>query len=194
MSKRARLRPLLNPRMIGLALLCACGAALAQTPAAPAPAAPAAPATHLPDGANAIQETFGDWRVACLTRDKVKRCSMTQEQANSKTQQRVLAIELGGGADKLEGILVLPFGVALERGVALQLDDQAAQAPLRYSTCLPAGCIVPVRFDAKFVTALRGGTALKGKIGVEGAPDQTFSISLKGFGTALDRLVVLLKG
>lgn len=178
-------------RSMGLALAaCASiGAAQAQTAAAPA-----APAAQLPNGANSVEETFGDWRVACLTRDNVKRCAISQEQANSQTRQRVLAIELGGGADKLDGILVLPFGLVLDRGVTLQLDDQAAQAPLRFRTCLAVGCVVPVHFDGKFLAALRSGTSLKGKVGVEGAADQTFAISLKGFATALDRMMVLLKG
>ena len=140
------------------------------------------------------QETFGDWRVLCATQGPAKRCVATQEQSSTQTRQRVLAIEMALNADKLEGVLVLPFGLLLDRGVVLQLDEQPAQPAQRFRTCLPAGCVVPVSFDAKSIAALRAGTALKIKVVVESGQEQGLAISLKGLAQALDRLPALLKG
>jgi invasion protein IalB len=174
--------------------LCAAAAAAfhvssarAQAPAAPAPAA----AASLPGGSTSLQETFGDWRVVCVVEGTAKRCVMTQEQVNQQSRQRVLAVELSGAADKLDGVLVLPFGLALERGVALQVNDQPAQSPLKFRTCLPGGCLVPLNFDAKTAAAFRAATTLKAKAVADNGQDQPFTISLKGFGQALDRVAVL---
>jgi len=171
----------------GLALACciSCSGAQAQ---------PAPQAAQLPGGANSLQESFDDWRVICATQGTVRRCTVAQEQSSAQSRQRILAIELGMNGDKLEGILVLPFGLVLDRGAALQLDDQPAQAALRFRTCLPAGCLVPISFDAKTTAALRKGGSLKVKVGLENGQDQTLPISLKGFATALDRLTALMKG
>lgn len=169
--------------------------AQAAKPAAPAQA-PATGATQSggQPAPEVQQETFGDWRVLCATQGPAKRCVATQEQSSTQTRQRVLAIEMALNADKLEGVLVLPFGLLLDRGVVLQLDEQPAQPAQRFRTCLPAGCVVPVSFDAKSIAALRAGTALKIKVVVESGQEQGLAISLKGLAQALDRLPALLKG
>jgi invasion protein IalB len=161
--------------------------AQAQAPAAPPPAASAT----LPGGATSLQETFGDWRVACVVEGAAKRCSLTQEQVNQQSRQRVLAIEVSSAGDKLDGVLLMPFGLALDRGVSLQINDQPGQTSLKFRTCLPGGCLVPLSFDGKIVAALRAGTTLKAKAIADGGQDQPFTISLKGFGQALDRVAVL---
>jgi invasion protein IalB len=59
------------------------------------------------------------------------------------------------------GTQLLPFGLALEQGIALQIDGGPATAPLRFRTCLVVGCIVPLTFDVKILAALRKATTLK---------------------------------
>ena len=179
----------------GLALAAAMFASQAWGQAAapkPAPATPAAAPAQ--SGPPPQQETVGDWRIVCVTQGTAKRCTLIQEQTATQNNQRLLAIEMGMNGDKLEGLLILPFGVLLDRGVSLQLDEQATQTSLRYRTCLPVGCVVSVSFDAKSLPALRGGTGLKVKLAVESGQEQTLTISLKGFGQALDRMAVLAKG
>jgi invasion protein IalB len=90
------------------------------------------------------------------------------------------------------GNLVLPFGLLLDAGVALQIDDGQPRDPLRFSTCLPAGCLVPLSFDAETVAALRAGTALRIKAQDTDKKEVTLSVSLKGLAAALDRLKVLV--
>ena len=118
---------------------------------------------------------------------------MSQQQAQ-QNGQRVLAIELAAPAgNTVSGTLVLPFGLALDSGVTFQIDEKPAMAPVRFRTCVPAGCLVNVSFDAATIVALRAGSALKVKATADGGAAAPFSISLQGFGTALDRVATLAR-
>jgi len=178
---------------LGIGLSPACADANRPT-AAPAPAAstpPASPAT-LPNGATSLTEVYGDWTVSCSIQSNAKHCGAKQEQINQQSRQLVLAIELDPVDDRIEGVALLPFGLALESGVALQIDEQPAMAPTRFRTCLPTGCVAPLTFDARTVASLRTGTALKAKVVVDGGGGETvLAISLKGFTAAIDRTAVL---
>lgn len=145
----------------------------------------------MPNGATSLQETYGDWQVACLVLGGDKRCGATQEQTNSQTRQRILALEVVPAGDRIEGVLVMPFGLVLDRGVTLQIDDLSPGSPLKFRTCVAGGCLVPVTFDPRQTLALRGGAALKAKVVVDGGGEIGFSISLKGLASALDRVVAL---
>src|SRR3546814_15001014 len=88
--------------------------------------------------------TYQDWIVACQARDDAARCVMTQIRTAPRTGQRVLAIELrAAGEETVAGVLVMPFGLALSKGVALRVDDGAGEPASDFSTCLPGGCLVP---------------------------------------------------
>jgi len=158
--------------------------------AATAPAAGSSAST-LPGGASSLQETYDDWQVACGQQGGVKRCAMGQQQISKENRQRVLDIELWPAGDKLEGALMLPFGLALDQGVTLQVDDAAPGQPLHFRTCLPGGCVVPLSFDGRSLSALLHGTALKFKAVVDGGGIAPFTISLKGFSGAYNRSVAL---
>ena len=158
--------------------------------AATAPAAGSSAST-LPGGASSLQETYDDWQVACGQQGGVKRCAMGQQQISKENRQRVLDIELWPSGDKLEGALMLPFGLALDQGVTLQIDDAAPGQPLHFRTCLPGGCVVPLSFDGRSLTALLHGAVLKLKAVVDGGGIAPFTISLKGFSGAYNRSVAL---
>lgn len=163
-------------------------AAIAAFMALSAPAV--AQEAGLPGGASSLQETYQDWSLSCQSAPTTV-CAVSQQQTQ-QNGQRVLAIELRKGAEgAVSGNLVLPFGLLLEAGAALQIDDAQPRAPLPFSTCLPAGCLVPLSFDAKTVAALRAGTALKIKVQGMEKNDVALSVSLKGLAAALDRLAVL---
>lgn len=99
---------------------------------------------------------------------------------------------------------MLPFGLLLDNGVALRLENKPLGAQLRFRTCLPAGCLVPLSFDAATLSRLRRGTTLD----VEAVADSDqqratgkllplprkvmFSISLKGFAEGLDRIKAIV--
>ena len=145
----------------------------------------------LPGGASSLNETYQDWRVACVQQAAEKRCALSQVQTQ-QNGQRVLAIELGARTgDVVSGTLVLPFGLALDAGVTLHVDENAPMEPLRFRTCMPGGCLVSISFDAPAVVALRAGAALKATAVADGGTNAQFSISLSGFAAALDRVVAL---
>lgn len=152
-----------------------------------------APPMALPGGASQLQETHGDWRVACAQQPQKPLCVMSQQQSDKESRQLVVAIELrANGTDKAEGTLVLPFGLAVTRPVTVQVDDGAVTT-LSFRTCVPVGCVVPLMFGPPMVSALRKGTVLNVKATADNAQEAGFKISLTGFGSALDRTAALSK-
>jgi invasion protein IalB len=147
----------------------------------------------LPGGASSLQETYQDWLVSCVQQNG-KRCALAQR--TQQNGQQVMAIELvpAGDGETATGTLVLPFGLALDAGVALQADDNPAGAPLRFSTCLSGGCLVPLSLDAALLDGMRGGETLK-VMSKAADSDRAvpLSVSLKGFGAAFDRVNALAK-
>lgn len=151
-------------------------------------------APSLPGGASSLQETFDDWQVNCGLQESKVLCSMVQNQVDSQSRQRVLAVEINALAgDTASGLALLPFGLALANPVTLQIDDSAPSAAIPFRTCLPVGCIIPITFDGATLGALKAGTALKIAATADGGNPANFSVSLKGFSKALDRIAALTK-
>lgn len=158
---------------------------LAQAPQSAAP---------LRGGTGSLNETHQDWHVACEQQGTGKRCLLSQQQINPQTRQRVLAVEFNSiGPNKVEGVLMLPFGLSLASGATLQIDDGVAGQQLRYRTCLPGGCLVPLSFDGGSLPALRKGAALRIAAVADGGKATPFSVSLQGFAAALDRAAALAR-
>lgn len=156
--------------------------------------APSAKAAPLPGGASSLVETFQDWVVACQAQEATTTCVMRQVQTNTQTNQSVLTVEFRNVANgRLEGALLMPFGLALAKGVSLKIDEAAVGA-LTFSTCVPQGCIVPMGLDAAQVAKLKTGTALNiGATSLNPAQPVAMKVSLKGFPMALNRVLELTK-
>jgi invasion protein IalB len=167
-------------------------AAQAQQPAVQQPATSAA---TLPNGASSVNETFGDWTVDCRIVERRKQCVLSQAQGNKETGRRVYAIELNpavGG--KIEGTILMPFGLNLDAGAVLKLDDKDLGKGLRFSTCVPQGCLLPVNFPAAATDAMRKGTKLVvASLNLSSNEAVTFNVSLNGFGPAVARATELAK-
>jgi invasion protein IalB len=174
--------------------LALCGAII-LSPAA----ASAQDASGLPGGASSLRETYDDWVVNCAVQAQgggnIKLCTLSQEQTDSNSHQRVLAIEIKPEKENegVSGTLMLPFGLALDQGATFQIDDSPAGPTQKFRTCIPAGCLVSVSFDAQMLAVLRKGAQLKVKAVVDGGKDTLFTISLKGFPNAFDRTAALAK-
>lgn len=153
------------------------------------------PAASLPNGASSINETYGDWTVNCAIADNQKRCGFSQQQGDSQTGQRLFGIELQSPADgQTNGALLLPFGLNLDDGVKLKLDEQNLGQGARFSTCLPAGCLVPVSFPTVATDAMKKGEKLVITATRNGGGEvPTFTVSLNGFTAALNRVTELAK-
>lgn len=148
-------------------------------------------AAILPGGASSLNETYDDWRAICVVQNKAKKCAISQVQME-QNGQRVLAVEVDPPQDDATKLtIILPFGLSLDAGVTLQVDEQAAMPPLRFRTCLPAGCIVSMDLDAETLQSLRGAKTIRVATVADGGAETPFSISLKGFSSALDRLETL---
>nr|WP_152027359.1 invasion associated locus B family protein [Brucella pituitosa] len=153
-------------------------------------AAGTANSAPLPNGASTLSETYQDWTVSCQTQKDATRCVMTQTQSDAKSGQRVFAAEINNTNGKSEGVLVLPFGMDLAKGVTLNTGD-GTQA-LTYSTCLPQGCLVPVSLSEKQVSKLKSTTELNVIAAALGQKDPvSFKLSLKGFAQAFERIGTL---
>ena len=76
----------------------------------------------------------------------------------------------------------------------LKLDDKDLGKGLRFSTCVPQGCLVPVNFPAAATDAMRKGTKLViASLNLSSNEALTFNVSLNGFGPAMARATELAK-
>ncbi|WP_419914009.1 invasion associated locus B family protein [Hoeflea sp.] len=148
-------------------------------------------AEGLPGGASSLNETHGNWRVSCASGDDGVKCVASQTQVQGENRQRVLAIEFTSatGNKGAAGLVILPFGLKLDSGVVPTIDDDDPMPALRFSTCMPQGCLVPLNFDARTLAALKQGNALALRATANGSDrDVAFSIPLSGFASAFERL------
>ncbi len=186
-------RSMRSIRLLAAAIGTVCvtaGSALAGQQPPPTP--PASGTQTLPGGASQMQETHGDWRVTCAQPSGQKICALSQQLTDPNSRQLVLGIELTAKTpDKAEGALVMPFGLALDKGITLQVDDNGAPMTKTFRTCVPTGCLVALSFDSAQLAALRKGTVLNVKATTDGGKEAAFRISLTGFGSAVDRTAVL---
>ena len=146
-------------------------------------------AATLPGGASSVTETHGDWTVRCNVQQPENRigCIVQQEQVDDQSHQRLMAVDMVPGNEGVLGTLILPFGLDLDKGVALTIDDGHPMQNLRFRTCLPQGCIVPLSFTPELLPALRSGVALKVTTTADGGAATPFTVSLAGFSSALAR-------
>ncbi|KOF21014.1 hypothetical protein AC244_06345 [Ensifer adhaerens] len=143
---------------------------------------------------SSLAETYDDWSVACSTTDGSRRCVLSQRQVH-QSGQRVLTLELEpADGTGVQGKLALPFGLYLDKGVSLGVDDATGSKPSRFRTCMPVGCIAALTFTEETIKLLRGGNVLKlVAFASDTEKEVSFSISLKGFGAALDRAIALMQ-
>ncbi|MEJ5025491.1 invasion associated locus B family protein [Brucella anthropi] len=154
----------------------------------------------LPNGATSLREQYADWTVLCgIATDgdkKTKVCSMQQEQVRqvkNGPSQRVLAVELQAKDKGLQGVLVLPLGLKLDKGATLKIDDGKASNASPFRTCVLAGCIVDVVADDKMAASLGKGKTIAVKTVSDDGKDADFAISLNGFQNAMNRVSELMK-
>lgn len=152
-------------------------------------------AVSLQNGASSISETYGDWTVNCAIADNQKRSGFSQEQGNSQNSQRVFAIDLQPPANgQTNGVLLLMFGLKLDDGLKLKLDEQNFGHGARFSTCIPAGCLVPLSFPTVATNAMKKGEKLVITATRDGGGEPSmFTVSLAGFTAAMNRVAELAK-
>lgn len=149
------------------------------------------------EGPSAVQETYRDWVVSCVTLQATEAtpapgriCEMRQELRQAEGNQLVLAIVLQQAQIEAAGAsftLVAPFGLLLSEPITIDVED-ARLTEVAYQTCLPRGCIATTQVDQAAVDRMAAGaTAIVGMATTEG---QVLSVpvSLAGFTGAWNRL------
>lgn len=152
-------------------------------------------ASDLPGGATTLKESYRDWTVSCAARTiggaVTTICALAQEQVESQSKRRVLAVEMRRKDGEVEATFVLPFGLDLGKGVVLQIDDEPALPLLPFRTCKAIGCLADIKLDSKITARLRGGKSLKVNVSADGGGEKRFPVSLDGFPEALNRMMSL---
>lgn len=154
---------------------------------------------------NIQQETHGDWQLRCGNvptgpaqgnnpPPQRKMCVISQEQTNQDAKQRVMAVEMIPDGQEVQATFILPFGLSLQKGVNLRIDNGTASGTLPFRTCLPIGCILPIRFDQKLAGDLRKGSKLNVTVTSDAGEEVTLAFSLSGFTKAINRAAELSKG
>ncbi len=112
----------------------------------------------------------------CALPNGHKVCTFSQTQTK-QDQPAGSRVELTLGPDgSIVGVLAMPFGLALANGVTLAIDDGEPGAALPFQTCLPAGCLVQLKFGADKIADL--GRAKQLKITATAADTDTGQASL----------------
>lgn len=155
-------------------------------------------AANLPGGASSVVEAHGDWTTRCGAAGKSDtapggvQCAVTQQQLDQKTHQRILTLAVNPmSSGGVKGVLIMPFGLALDSGVTLKIDNGPETKPLRFKTCLPAGCLVPLEWPDATVKDLRNAKVLTITAQSDRGGAAPFAVSLNGFGGAFDRAIEL---
>ncbi len=159
-------------------------------------AAPAlAQNASLPGGATALTEQHGDWTVRCQVQAPEQRvgCALIQEQLQAETRQRMLTAEMAPNGEAVAGTLILPFGLDLQRGIVLQVDENAPLPPLPFATCLPQGCVVQFGIGPDALPQFTAGAQLRIATNSYSGTATPFAVSLRGFTGALARVRELLQ-
>lgn len=145
----------------------------------------------LPGGASSLNETYQDWRVVCQRNNTSAQCLIVQQENENKTQQHILTLELQPKGDKMAGFATLPFGLALAKGVTVQTDGHPATDEQMFTTCVPAGCLVPIALNTTQLTQIQKGTKVEVRaFSVNGQP-VVIPFSNKGLEQAIARITAL---
>ncbi len=120
-------------------------------------------------------------------------CIVVQSQGDSKTGRRQFGFELSVPKDgRSEGVILMPFGMAIEPGVTFKLDEQALGKGAPYSTCTSDGCLVPISFPTLATDGMRNAKSLTVTAQKSGNNEPaTIVVPLAGFPQAFDRAVAL---
>lgn len=145
----------------------------------------------LPGGASSLNETYQDWRLLCRQTDAGSRCAISQQEFDGKTRQRILSMELAPTSGQMSGVIVLPFGVALNKGASIEADGKVVGSRVNFSTCVPGGCLVPVNFDRTQLASIQNGKKIEVKFSSVAGQQIALPISNKGLDKAVDRIMAL---
>lgn len=118
-----------------------------------------------------------------------KHCEIVQRLLVKESGQRFAEFAIGypEGKGEARGVLILPLGILLEKGVQIKVDENPAfNVNVRY--CAPQGCMAFLNMREELIAQMKGGTSAL--ISFQNAQGQTLNmpITLKGFTEAVNAL------
>lgn len=133
-------------------------------------------------------KSYGDWQVRCEQQkgaDKV--CVMTQQALVQESGQRLMQANIAKQDGTTKMTLILPLGIYLPAGAALQLDEKK-HSDLTVVFCTQAGCFVNLDLDKGLRDSISG--AESAAISLQPTDGQTVNVplSVNGFADAHDAL------
>lgn len=143
--------------------------------------------------AESTTQVHGDWTVVCQdAANGQKQCSATQllsRQLDNGQRTRLLQTtvrKLNETSYLLQ--FVLPLGVDLRPGIALQVDDKQQRGG-QYFACTNNGCIVRMGMDQAFMSELQSGKVARVLYRAANADQPAaVNVSLKGITAAAKSL------
>lgn len=138
-----------------------------------------------------LRSTFGNWGVLC-NEDNPPECRAAQSQNYTDIENpgRLLQVVLAVDAGRTFAVMTLPFGVDLQAGIAIKVDDEQ-ELNAAFTTCFPDGCQSVVQLDEAAVEQIRGGNIMKVGFRPWGGDERTFVIDvpLDGAREALESIL-----
>ena len=142
------------------------------------------------DSSSVTRNTHQDWQSLCELREENTICHISQTRKIYKDGQVdfTMRITLIKQAGKILMEIVLPLGLDLPAGIALQVDE-SSEINLPFATCVTRGCAVVVQAEEDLFNQLRKGTILKVAFRpFAQAQNYLFNVSLRGFTSAMQVL------
>jgi len=138
-------------------------------------------------------QVHGDWTVVCQdAANGQKQCSATQllsrrlDNGQSSRLLQTTVRKLNDTTYLLQ--FVLPLGVDLRPGIALQVDDKEQRGG-QYFACTNVGCIVRMGMDQAFMSELQSGKVARVLYrGANAEKPAAVDVSLKGITAAAKSL------
>lgn len=140
----------------------------------------------------AVNESY--WATNCSGESTKRQCNLSLELRMKDSNQQVLLVGLvPDSKGRVTGSFTLPFGLDVSKGISIATDSPEATVALPFKTCLPQGCIVPVRLDETFVKKMQRSKGMKLKATLSGGQPVILDIPLKGFSEKLSQLTKMSK-
>ena len=135
------------------------------------------------------------WSVRCGEQGDVSspekgKCEIFQRLVVNETGQRLTEFAIGYSGenlDQMRGIVILPLGILLETGVALQIDDKE---PFSFTPryCDAGGCVAFLNMNDKILGMMRKGDTARVTMKALNGSDINVEMPLKGFSKALGQI------
>lgn len=145
-----------------------------------------------------VNTPVGDWAVRCAqtTLKSPAPCDVIQLTVNQDSKQRIMSFSLAyvPSRDTYALQVIVPTGVALQRGITVALGEQALNG-VKFTRCERDGCYVEALVDSSTVTALSGSGASTNVtvIGYGQTNEVNLPVSLNGFTDAMNRMRTLAR-